>query len=294
MKRRIKRIIIFISVFVIVFSIFFYFVATNKAYDKKIFFSPQSAVKNWGLQSDEMLFEFSDENFYIGFDNNSRIKSARKDFGFWVRSKSDVFSKSDVNDIYTVTVKNTVYVYGITREKDAKEVKILDYLLDEVDTEFNGSFIDSINALCFCLKIDESDLVLGSYSVEIIDGDNKIIPETLSQDEKLVSLINQILEAPRNGTETYDDIELSNDSLALKTAGHLHLVGETDGETLQEYKEFVEFYFYDDFVLIQEKTEIFTAKNSEHAKTRTRFYSKTYKLEYTDQLRELKLYCKSN
>ena len=109
--KKYKKTIAFSLAFFIISQMFFYFVTTKNAYDGNIYFNSQSAVKNWGLKSDKILFEFSDENFYVAFDNNKNIKSSRKDFGFWVRNKFDSFFENSSNEIYISTIKNIVYIW---------------------------------------------------------------------------------------------------------------------------------------------------------------------------------------
>ena len=284
-----KKIIIPFLVLILTFSIFFYFVATQTAYDHNIYFNPTLAVQNFGLKSDEILFEFSDDIFYVAFDNNKNIKSSRKDFLFWVRSKFDSFFEDSVNEIYTVTVKDTVYVYGVTYEKGAKKVKLVDCLLNEANAEFKGSFVSSLNAMCFCLKINKKDLLLAPYSLEVTDDNNDIIPRKLTANEKALSIADKILNAhPKTTIFNVENQETYSKTLKLKTNERLYLILDKDEYFLQTHTDFVEFYFYNDYVLLTKKLNIFTKQNSAHAKTNSMSYCKTYKLNYTSELQELR------
>ena len=72
-----KRFAVFLfSIFVLILGLYFFW--TNNHYDRKIFLSGEGATKNWGINANIVFFEYSDENFYIEFDSNYNIKSAKK------------------------------------------------------------------------------------------------------------------------------------------------------------------------------------------------------------------------
>lgn len=289
LKINMKKIIIAISIFIILLLIVFYFIATNKAYDMNFYFTPKSATQNWGIKSDEVLFEFLDNNFYVAFDNNN-IKSSRKDFCVWVRNKFDSFFDDSTSEIYTVTIKDYVYVYGIVRGKDAKKVKLVDFTLNEVKSEFKSSFITDLNLLCFCVKINKKQLLLEPYSVKITDVNDCVISleNTPKKDKKTLLVAEEILKS-RPQTDIFDISEDTySKKIKLKTNEQLYLVLDDDEYVLQNHKEFVEFYFYDDYVLLNKKLNIFTAQNFAKSKTKSKSYSETYRVKYTDELNSLR------
>ena len=105
----------------IILGIWYYFI-TNSAYDRSVFFSPNSALSNFGLKSIKTLYEYKDKNVIIRMDDNDNIKVAKKSAGLWVRDEFNSYFSTDLNLVNMICVDNSIYIYGMIREKDANTV----------------------------------------------------------------------------------------------------------------------------------------------------------------------------
>ena len=138
------------------------------------------------------------------------------------------------------------------------------------------------------MKINKSDLLLEPYLIEIVDNDNYTISRKLEVNEKALAIAEKIFNTnPKTQVFNKQNKESVSKTLQNKVDERVYLVLDNGEYVLQTHKEFVEFYFYDDYVLLTKKINVFTAQNTAHAKTKSKSYSETYKLDYTSELREL-------
>lgn len=296
MSKTVKRCLIFVGILLVAYLIGFYLITIHNAYNGFVYFTAKSAVKNWSKEkSEEVLFEFEDENFYICFDNNENIKSARKDTVFWVKNQFNGFPQG-TNMIRSTTINDILYIYGVTEKENVKEVKIVDSYLNNIDASFNGKQVDTLyssDALCFCLKVPVKEFIVSPYSLAFIDSNNKIVSEIpVTQDSELDLLLEPVLkhvnQLPDQQTVNQQMSDI-NYSLTVRK-GQLekfYIAFDKKNCYLQEYSQTIKVEFADDYALIIDQNTITTRYPDE---IDTDFYTRTYKMEYTEDLLNLKYY----
>lgn len=284
-----KRFTIFLfSIFVLVLGLYFFW--TNNHYDRKIFLSGEGATKNWGIKADNVFFEYSDENFYIQFDSNYNIKSAKKEGLFWIRNNFDGFtSDKKVNHIRSATANDTMYIFGVTKYKNVKEIKLVDYNSNEKTIGFSGKEISDIDGLCFCAKIPVESLVL-SYKIVFIDQNGNAISDSLqSISDNLQTYITPILnnissnkyEQIINENLTLSNVKSSQNEVEKK----FYLVRDEKEFFLQEVLRNIDIYFLREYALVVDQTEVLQITFN---KTENTFYSTTYRASYDENLSNLR------
>lgn len=284
-----KRFAVFLfSIFVLILGLYFFW--TNNHYDRKIFLSGEEATKNWGVNANIVFFEYSDENFYIKFDSNHNIKSAKKEGLFWIRNNFDGFtSDKKVNHIRSATVNDTMYIFGVTKYKNVKEIKLVDYSSNEKTLEFTGKNISDIDGLCFCAKIPFESLIL-SYKIVFIDQNGNAISDSLQNvSENLQTYITPIInnissnkyEQVTNENLTLNKVEFSRNEVEKK----FYLVRDEKEFLLQEVSRNIDIYFLNEYALVVDKTKVLQITLN---KTENTFYSTTYRASYDENLSNLR------
>ena len=88
MKKSVKRTISLLVTVAVIISGVYYFVETHHAMGRWMYSSPQAAI---GEDSAAMLFEYQDDDFYVGFSQDGKRYSAKKNVAFWVENDFNFF-----------------------------------------------------------------------------------------------------------------------------------------------------------------------------------------------------------
>lgn len=288
MKKAIKIFLIILGVFCIVFPMIIYPIATRNSNYNFIYFTAETALES-GNNIDDILYEYKDDNFYMIFDGEN-IYTARKDTAFWVQNDVTSILSDEINKIRSVTINNTIYIFGLTRREDVRQVKLVDSYFYEKETEFYGKRIEQENILCFCVKVPDDTFISSSAAVTFIDSNGNIISE-LPNNEKgeYDLLLDSVLEKCTENLQAVNqaDIELNGPKLKRKTAEHFYLNRQPGNKfKFQHYEENIVVSFLDDFVLIVFNTDVTTREKY----MQTDNYDISYKMEYNADLLKLKEY----
>lgn len=290
MLKSLKKIAVFLLVF-FAFLLMIYIFLTNNHYDRKIFLSNESATKNWGVKADKVFYEYLDENLYIQFDSNKNIKSVKKEAFLWLRNNLDGFpNNNEYNRIYLTTVNDTVYIFGVSKYKDVKEIKLVDANSNDKKLEFSGKYIIDIDALCFCAKIPVKSLIM-SYKIVFVDQSDNVIEDSLQNLSKnLQTHITPILKDI--SSNKYEQIVNENLELtqlkSSKNEVEKSFYLQRNGKEFQVHKisRNIDIYFLSDYALIVDEKEIFQSKLKNALKT---LYTTTYRAPYDENLNDLRM-----
>ena len=88
MKMSVKRTIALMVTIAVILGGVYYFVETHHAMGRWMYSSPQAAI---GEDSAAMLFEYQDDDFYVGFSQDGKRYSAKKNVAFWVENDFNFF-----------------------------------------------------------------------------------------------------------------------------------------------------------------------------------------------------------
>lgn len=285
-----KKIGVSICVFLVILITIF-LISTRNAYVRKIFLSENQVFSNRYDKHYKKLYEFKDENFYVCFGDDEAILSARKDFLFWVENNWDYFPPDDeTNTINSTEINNILYIYGVTKKNDVNEIALIEGNLNRVKNyEYFGKRISSKNVLCFCLKIPRKKCVTLSASLAFMDSNNRMVSETNQDNKEILNLLSQLSKENINPT-----MQTINENI-LRTSQHhktynisekYYIIRDDNKYIFKENQEKIDIQFFNDFALLIMRLHITQRSNSKT--NHSEYFSKTYKLEYSDTIWELK------
>lgn len=288
MKKYINILLIFTVCIALVLMVI-YVIGTKDNYDRKLFFSPRAATKNWGVKANN-FFEYLDENFYIQFDSNHNIKSVKKYGLFWVRNNYDGFPFDDeINRIRSVEINDNFYIYGVTKYENVKTIKLVDVNSNEKDVEFESKWLSDEGALCFCAKIPTDTLIL-SYEIIFIDQNGNIISDSIkNQNQQLQTYIERV----QKDLSLSKYIKTSNKGITLnkyassknKVQERFYLIRDGKEFFLQEVSQHLNIYFLEENLLITEQIKVLQITLDDSKQS---LYSTTYEASYDDEFMEFK------
>lgn len=291
--KKINRVLILFVLFFITVLVVIYCRATHNTNYKSVHFTAEDSMKDLDSHYGKVLYEFKDEKFLLRFYEEDLLASSKKDEVFWVKDYYNGILKEDINDIRSATVGDTIYIYGVTKCKDVDQVKVLDWLLNEKTTVYNGKRIDSKKILCFCLKIPKNKIILPSVSIKFVDSRNNIVNELSEfQNDELYVLLESVLSAKDKGVFVANKQTLRPSSLNIskKISERFYLTREENNKySFQEFSKNIELMFFDDYVLVIEEEKVTTYSKTVHISN----YNISYKMNYTDDLLKLKDYALS-
>ncbi len=283
MSKRVRYLLIGCGLLAITFFVILYFIITRNSHFPYVYFSTESATDQWISDSEKVLLEYQDEHFYIYWDDNGNIVSLRKDTAFWVVHR--LGSSVGTNSVYSATVKGDLYLYGTTKKADVQSVKLVDFVLNEIPSSFFGKRIESVDALFFCIKIPKDTFIGLSSRLVFLDSNDNIVSEQ-PKEESLLEPFLKTVDPAQQVVNQPEIKELGSSSLSELRLQQFHLDYEnTNDYTLQEYTERLTMYFLDDYVLLINQKGVTSYYQNE---VQTSYYDTTYKLEYTEELLDLK------
>ncbi len=288
MKIGVKRIIALVVTVAIILCGVFYFVETHHAMGRWMYCSPQAAI---GEDSDAMLFEYQDGDFYVGFGQDGKRCSAKKNVAFWVKNDFDFFKSLDFPTVHFSVVNEKVYLYGSVCSETIQEVKLLGHNFDVVDSQFFGQKVQYEGVhLCFCLVVPVDEIKFPSYSLVFLDEENRIVP--LVEDNNLYreALVAQIYNPEKHlqvvGNDNISRISdaASNEVILNK---QLYFYNEySGGYTIRRVTETAKTWIpvTKDFMFVQHEKKIFELG---YEQSNDETYTSFYKVNYTDELKQV-------
>lgn len=289
MKKSVKRTIALMVTIAVILGGVYYFVETYHAMGVWMHFSPQAAV---GEGSDVMLFEYQDDDFYVGFNKEGKTTSAKKNVALWVKYDFVFFDGwQDFPSVQVATVNEKVYLYGSVCSETIQEVKLLQHNFEVVDSQFFGQKVQYEGVhLCFCLVVSVDEIKFPSYSLVFLDEENRIVP--LVEDNNLYreSLVAQIYNPEKHlqvvGNDNISRISdaASNEVILNK---QLYFYNEySGGYTIRRVTEIAKTWIpaTKDFMFVQHEKKIFELG---YEQSNDETYTSFYKVKYTDDLKRV-------
>ncbi len=288
MKKSVKRTIALLVTIAVILGGVYYFVETYHAMGRWMYSSPQAAI---GEDSADMLFEYQDDDFYVGFSQDGNRYSAKKNVAFWVENDFDAFESLDFPTVHFSVVNEKVYLYGSVCSETIQEVKLLQHNFDVVDSQFFGQKVQYEGVhLCFCLVVPVDEIKFPSYSLVFLDEENRIVP--LVEDNNLYreSLVAQIYNPEKHlqvvGNDNISRISdaASNEVILNK---QLYFYNEySGGYTIRRVTETAKTWIpaTKDFMFVQHEKKIFELG---YEQSNDETYTSFYKVNYTDELKQV-------
>ena len=289
MTKGIKRACVLIAVICIILGSVYYFLETHHAMGLWMHFSPQAAI---GEDSDTMLFEYRDEDFYVGFNKEGKTTSAKKNVALWVKYDFDFFDGwQDFPSVQVATVNEKVYLYGSICSETVEEVKLFRSDYEIKNTKFFGERVQYEKTyLCFCLVIPVDEIKFLSYSILFVDKENRVVP--LVEDNNLYreALSDQIYNT-ENHLQTISENEFSigdshSDDVVLNKQLYLYNGVDRYGCGLREVTDVAKFWIpvSKEFMYIKHNK---TVDSIGFEQVHGEKYESFYKVKYTDDLKKV-------
>ncbi len=288
MKKSVKRTIALMVTIAVILGSVYYFVETHHAMGRWMYSSPQAAI---GEDSAAMLFEYQDDDFYVGFSQDGNRYSAKRNVAFWVENDFDAFKSLGFPTVHFSVVNKKVYLYGSVCSETIQEVKLLQHNFDVVDSQFFGQKVQYEGVhLCFCLVVPVDEIKLPSYSLAFLDEENRIVP--LVEDNNLYreALVAQIYNPEKHlqvvGNDSVSRISdaASNEVILNK---QLYFYNEySGGYTIRRVTEIAKTWIpaTKDFMFVQHEKKIFELG---YEQSNDETYTSFYKVKYTDDLKKV-------
>lgn len=294
MAKEIKRYLILVGVFLVVFAVGFYIATTVKAYDRNIYVTSDGAFRNWYSKGTKVLHEFHDDQFAVRFYEDSEVEAVRRDMVFWVRDDSAGFFGGDDRVVSTM-VDDALYIYGAVYGEGIQAAKMISETFEQYPITYCGKRFDDNNLLLFVIKMNKSDGLYSHPQLVFVDENNQVVSgERQRNDSEVSNLMNRILlEMEESGFRKVEDSDALTGGSKADPSQYAKIVQDVNycvikkggnQYVLQQCTNFVRVDFGEDMAYVVKGTRVSTLKTKDREQ---KIYTTVYQLEYNDVLRDL-------